>query len=180
MPNYFEIIVKKLIEYGFYDYLFPFIITTALFYALLKKSQIFAGNEVLNAVLALSISFLIFGFPILVGLTLGTQLSSFFMQATVWILIFALAIMLASFFYPSIPAKFGEIIKSPLALWAMIGLAVALFITSGLVGVFWEKLTPTTEEGKAGTAPRDVLLIVSAIIIFVVLIIIAAVTMRGT
>jgi hypothetical protein len=175
--NPFEIIINKMISLGFYDFLFPFIIASAIFYALLKKSKIFGESIVINAVISLSIALLIFGFPVIAGLSLASALSAFFTQATVWILILSIGFLLASLFYPDLAKMLLETFKRRTTLFMLLALGIALFVTSGLLSVFTAPLTP--KPGAPPGPPYDVILISTALIIFVILIAIAASLMRA-
>ena len=174
MPNPFEIVIDQMINLGFYKYLFPFIITAALFFAMLKKSKLMGDSTQLNAIISLSVAFLVFGFPVLAGISLETPFSAFFTQATVWILVLSLGFLMASFFYPDLLGFLKEAITTRSMLSAMIAIGVSLMVTSGLVTVFTGSLSASEKPGAPPSAPRDVILISSSIIIFVVLILIAA------
>lgn len=176
MTTPFELVVRKMIDLGFYDFVFPFIITSAIFYALLKRSRFLGESVATNAVIALSIAFLIFGFPVIVGFSLATPLSTFFTQATVWILIFIIGMVMASIFYPDFLKLLAETFTKRTTVYEMIAIAVALMITSGLVGVFTQAFAPAP---GVLAAPRDVIIIIAGIIIFVILILIAASIFRG-
>lgn len=179
--NVFEIIVNKLVELGFYDYLFPFVITATLLYALLKKSKIMGESVTASAALALSIAFMIFGFPILAGYSLATPLSTFFLQTTVWILMFLVGFILASFFYPDLGKFLTEQFTRRTTLWAMVAIGITLFVTSGLVNVFTAGMTTRPGvEPISPQAPQDVVLIVAAVVIFIVLLLIAGSTLRSS
>jgi hypothetical protein len=174
--NPFEMIVNKLIALGFYDFLFPFIITSAIFYALLRKSKVFGESAFINAAISLSIALLIFGFPVIAGISLATPLSTFFTQATVWILIIAIGFLLASFFYPDLTKVLLETFKRRTTLMMMLAIGITLFITSGLLSVFTSGLY--APRAGAPAPPLDIILIAAGLIIFVVLIIIATAITR--
>jgi hypothetical protein len=174
--NPFETIINKMISLGFYNYLFPFIITSAIFYALLKKSKVFGESIFINAIISLSIALLIFGYPVIAGISLATPLSTFFTQATVWILVFAIGILLASFFYPDLTKVLLETFKRRSTLMIMLAIGITLFITSGLLSVFTSGLY-ASRPGALGP-PLDIILIATGLIIFVVLIIIATAITR--
>jgi len=178
MASPFEIVIEKMIEFGFYSYIFPFLISSAIFYALFKKSKILGDSVVINAVIALSIAFMVLGFPVLVGFTLETELSLFFTQATVFILIFVVGIIIASVFYPDLPKLLSEQFTRRTTIYQMIALGIALFVTSGLVIVFTQGVAPDPNATRP-TATADVVLIVSGIVIFIVLIMIAASAIRS-
>lgn len=179
-PTPFEVVVEKLISLGFYDFFFPFMIASVIIYALLRKSKVLGESNALNAVVALSIGMLIFGFPVLTGLTFGTQLSTFFVQATVWILILVIAVVIASVFYPDIIKVLLDQFKSRNFLYYMLAIGITIFITSGLLTVFTNVSNPTItgKEPETPGPPNDIVIIVAALIIFMILIIIAASVFR--
>ncbi len=178
MANIFESVAQGLGDLGFYNFFFPFVLTAVLIYALLRKSKYFSEakeGQILAAVVSLSVAFLVFGYPILIGSTFGTQLSAFFTQLTIVGLIFILALIFASMFYPDFPKALSEKLASPSKVYMFIGIAIALFVTSGLVGV----ITSGSGEGEGPSAPRDVILIVAGLIIFMVIIMLASASMSG-
>lgn len=179
-PTPFEVVVNKLVTLGFYDFFFPFIIMTVITYALLRKSKVFGESNVINAVVAMSVGMLVLGFPVLTGLTFGTQLSTFFVQATVWILILVIAVIIASAFYPDIMKVAFEQFKSRNFLYYMLAIGVGIFVVSGLFTVFVNVGNPsvTGKEPDTPGPPSDIVIIVAALIIFMVMIIIAASVFR--
>ncbi len=173
MTTPFDAVVQTMINLGFYNFIFPFIITAAILYALLRKSKVLGESVVINAVLALSVAFMIFGYPVIVGVSLATPLATFFTQATVFIIIVFVGFMLASLFYPNLGTFLTERIKSRSILFLMVVLAIALFVTSGLITVFVGNLGKPAAPGSAPTTPTDVILIAAGLIIFIVLLIVA-------
>jgi len=172
MANFFELVVQKLSELGFYDFFFPFVLSSVLFYALLRRSKLFGEmreGQILAAIVSLSVAFLIFGYPVLVGFTFGTELSAFFTQLSIIGLLFILALIFASMFYPDFPKMLTEKLASPNKVYMFIGIAFLLLVTSGLVGVFTQ-----TIDGETPQSPRDVILIIAGLIIFVIVIMIAS------
>lgn len=178
MVSPFETLIKNLVNLGFYNFVLPFIISSIIFYAILKKSKILGESNVLNATLSIALAFMIFGFPVLTGMGLAVPLTTFFTQATIFILIFAMGILMASFFYPNLQEFLVREFKRRTTLWALVALAIALFVTSGLVSVIWATFLMPPEPGAPPAAPRDVFIIAGGIIIFIVLIMIAAATVR--
>lgn len=178
MANFFELIAQKLAEFKFFDFLFPFILTSALLYALLRKSK-FLGemkeSQALAAVIALSVAFLVFGYPVLVGFSFGTQLSAFFTQLTIIGLLFMMALVFASMFYPDFPKMMMEKMGSPSKVYWFIGIVIVLFVTSGLVGVLFQG----SGDSESPQTPREVILIVAGIIIFIIIIMVAAGSVAG-
>jgi len=178
MPSLFEPVIKWMIDLGFYSFLFPWIVTSAIFYGLLRKSKIFGESATLNGLIAISIAFLVIGFPILSQFSLTLPIATFFTQATVFILIFVFAFIAASFFYPDLTKMLLERFTRRTTLAVLIVLGIALFITSGLVGVFTYGLGKPAPPGAGPST--DVIILVAGIIIFIVIIIIAgAIAMGG-
>ncbi len=169
-------VVQKMIDLGFYDYIFPFIITSAILYALLKKSKIFGESLTINAVLSLSIAFMVFGFPVIVGMSLASPFSRFFTQATVFIMIFVVAMVMASVFYPDFMKMLADQFTKRSQVMQMIAIAIALLVTSGLVTVFTQGFNQVPGQKRPSTPgpSTDIILIAAALVIFIVLIFIAA------
>ena len=180
MVSPFEIIVKKMIELGFYDFLFPFLITSAIFYGLLKKSKIVSESQIVNATLALSVSFLIFGFPILANISLATPFSAFFIQTTVFVLIFVIGLLIASMFYPDLGRFLTEyfVERRSRTIWVLIALGIAIFVMSGMVGVITAPLAAPPKPGMPPGPPTDVVVVAAAIVIFTIVLLIAASVLR--
>ena len=174
MANPFEIVVQKMIDLGFYNFLFPFIITAAIMFALLKKSKVLGDSVQLNAVVALSVAFLIFGFPVLAGISLATPLATFFTQITVWVLIGFVGFLFASFFYPDLTGFLAKTMNTRSMLSVGLALGITLMVTSGLITVFSGNLNAEPKPGAPPSPPADVILVISAVVIFVVIILVAS------
>ncbi|TAL48505.1 hypothetical protein EPN87_00430 [archaeon] len=176
MPNYFEIFAQNFSDLGGFSYAMPFLLITTILFAMFRKSKILGDSWIINGIISLSISFMvIFGFPISTGFSIATPLSMFFMQISVFILVFMVGTMMASIFYPNMQEWLPTVFKS--RNWLMIGLAigVAFFVTSGLVGVFTTGFnTLGVDQQGNPAAPRDVTLIAAGIVIFIVIILIAS------
>lgn len=164
MPDVFTIVIKKLQELGAFNFLFPFMLTTAIFYGLLRRSKIFmmtkkeyvtidretkekkeydveVGSAV-NAVVAVIAGFMVWAYPILTGVNVERHLSVFFMQGAIVTLIFVIALMiLGMFMKPDLSEQLHEILfkDGKLGLSAIliisIGIGVLVFVTSGLMGL---------------------------------------------
>lgn len=179
MTNIFQPVVEKLIDLGFYEFFFPWLITAAIFFGLLKKSKVLGEGVVLNGVVALSIAFLIFGFPVISGFSLALPISSFFTQATAIILFIFMGLLLASMFVPDLRDFLGKAFTRRTILWEMLALGLTLFITSTLISVFWFQAGKPTQPGAPPAPPTDIITIATGVIIFVVLLIIASAVVMG-
>jgi hypothetical protein len=147
-------------------------------YGLLKKSKIFGDSPLINAVVSLSIAFMIFGFPVIAGISLATPLSTFFTQATVWILVLFVGFVFASLFYPDLTKMLLKAFTRRTTLGAMIVLGITLFIVSGLFNTVFIPPTKPTPSGVPAGTPVDVITIVAGVLIFVVLLTIAMAVVR--
>ena len=168
MSDVFAPIVTRLVSLGFFN-LLTFILAITLIYALLRQRKIFGDNALINATIAFSIAFFIFAYPIITGVSLVVPITTFFSQAFVFILIFFVGFLVASIFYPEFPKVLGDFFKSRNVLFSMIALSVALFVTSGLVGIIYSSSGPSNQP----SAPRENILLIAGLIIAVVLLLIA-------
>ena len=186
MADLFQPLIQKMIDLGFYNFFFPFIIAAALFFGLLKKSKILGDSLVINGVVSLSLAFMIMGFPVIFGAPgfFALPLSSYFSQITVIFLMFLVAFIGASFFYPDMGKWMMEVFKHRTMMTIMIAIAFGLLFTSGLINVLFIGMTPsgggTGGTGTQNKTPYDVIIIVAGIIIFVIMIIIAASITRAS
>ena len=161
MADVFTIVIQKLHDMGVFNFLFPFMLTTAIFYGLLRKSKIFSatrktaeGKEIevsqsVNAVVALIAGFMVWAYPILQGVDVEAQLSNFFMQGTIVTLIFVISLMILGMFVPpDLPKQLQEQffkdnrLGAGLILVIALVLGVVIFITSGLVNMIVGPVLP--------------------------------------
>ncbi|MCX6820830.1 MAG: hypothetical protein NT016_02690 [Candidatus Aenigmarchaeota archaeon] len=144
MVNAFETVILKMRDLGMFQFLLPFMLTTTIFYGLLRKSKIF-GEEfraiTVNAVVSLVAAFMVWAAPIILGVNIETSMASFFLQGTSATLIILVGLMMVSMFFPpdlaaelkglNITGKYGSGI-----LIVGIIVAVGVALTSGLAGLF--------------------------------------------
>ncbi|MEM5799760.1 MAG: hypothetical protein QXZ43_03805 [Candidatus Aenigmatarchaeota archaeon] len=170
MPDVFRNVILKLNELGAFNFLFPFMLTSAIFYGLLRKSKLFGSdsdrNVALNGVIALSAAFMVWAFPVINGVDIQAQLSTFFMQGMIVMLILMVGLMVTGMILPeNLPQHLWEQMKgksTPTTL-LLIGIIVGIivFLTSGLVSLF---LTPE----MIATLPVDIILTLGLIFIMIV------------
>jgi hypothetical protein len=163
---------KWLFEIGFGN-VFVFILATAIFYAVFKKSKILGESDVISGSIAIVAAFLIsFWIPIYTGFSFVSSLSAFFAQATALLLFLTISFLMASFFYPDLMGMLTRLFESRHTLFVMMGLGIALLVTSTLVTSFWSVFPPATAGSI--TPSTDILIIVAAVIVFIVVLAIAA------
>jgi hypothetical protein len=170
MSNLYSLIVNRLSEVGFFN-LLTFFLTLTLIYALLRQKRILGDNVILKALIAFSIAFFIFAYPIITGVSLVVPLTTFFSQAFAVLLILFISFLIASLFYPDIPKALGKMFTGGEALYVLIGVSVALFVSSGLVGVFYSYIVPSSQPAGPSAPPEVILLVVGLIIVIVGLLI---------
>ena len=161
MVDVFTIVIKRLQEMGAFNFLFPFMLTTAIFYGLLRKSKLFVmtkteyrrdpktkeqiseevvvGSSV-NAVIAIVAGFMVWAYPILSGVNIEQQLSVFFMQGTIATLVLIVVLMLTGLFLPpDLPKQLQEQFlkgnKVGIILVGAVIVGVIILTTSGLLNL---------------------------------------------
>jgi len=140
MVDIFTPVIQRLTELGFFKFMLPYILTSAVFYGLLRKSQVFGKpdeNVAVNAVVALIASFMVWASPVILGIDIQTQLAAFFTQGIVVTLVFMIALLITGMFLP--PDLTGYLSKNLFqgnkagaALVIGIIFAFVIFATSGL------------------------------------------------
>jgi hypothetical protein len=133
MQSPFEVVITKMRELGMLQFLFPFFLTAAVFYGLLRKSKLFGEperNVVVNGVVALVAAFMVWSFPILAGIDIETQLSTFMFQSTVAILTMVVGLLVVSLFFPEFPKVGPRAMYAILVLGILIG--IGIFFASGI------------------------------------------------
>jgi hypothetical protein len=172
MVNPFEIVINKLNELGFFTYVLPYILTAAIFYGLLRKSEIFGPpekNTVVNAVVAFVAALFVWASPIFLGINLAESLAAFFTQVVVGMLVVVASILVTSMFFgPNLPEKLGKALGEKSKWWVVflfIGfiIALAVFLSSGLVNII-------APGGKIGgiLVPENVLTITVTVILLII------------
>jgi len=140
----FDTVILNLKELGFFKFILPFMLSAAIFYGLLRKTQLFGPPEkniTINATVALAVSFFVWAWPILLGIDITTQLSAFFMQGFSVTLVGIIVLLLAGMVLPpDLPKTISEKIKTGWVVGVVIVggiiLAAFLLISSGLYKVF--------------------------------------------
>jgi uncharacterized membrane protein YjfL (UPF0719 family) len=169
----FSSVILRLKGLGFFNFLLPFMISSAVFYGLLRKSQIFGPaerNVAVNATVAMGIAFFIWAFPILQGINIEEQLSAFFAQSLVAMLVLMVGVMITGMLLPqNLPELLGEKFKAGGA-WSLlfvggILVGIALLVTSGLTGIFFP-------AGMVSSIPEDVINIVAVMAFLLITVII--------
>jgi hypothetical protein len=176
MVSPFVTVIERLRDIGAFQFLFPFMLTSAIFYGLLRKTKLFGEpekNVAVNAVVALIAAFMVWAAPILLGIDIETALSKFFVQGLVATLVPLLGLLIVGMFMPEgLTTELKEAFKGKY----LIGLVIVFIlviagvaVASGLVGALFPGVTiPGIPSDWLLTAGMiAVLIIILAIIIFV-------------
>lgn len=168
MPDVFTAVIERLRDIGAFKFLFPYMLTSAIFYGLLRKSQVFGKpeeNTAVNATISLIASFMVWAYPIISGVDIETQLSYFFTQGVIVTLVFMVSLMIAGMFLPpNLPEHLAKgLLQGNKALGViLVGLAFGFIIvmTSGL----WSSVMgPTSIK-----LPSDIFITIIILIILIV------------
>lgn len=180
MVSPFVSVIEKLRDIGAFQFLFPFMLSAAIFYGLLRKTKLFGEpekNVSVNAVVSLIASFMVWASPILLGIDIQVALSKFFVQGLIATLIPLLGLLIVGMFMPEgltteLKGVFkGKALMGLVAVFILVIFGVA--VSSGLIGVLFPGLSlPGGVSGissdwliTAGTI--IILILIIAIIIFV-------------
>jgi uncharacterized membrane protein YjfL (UPF0719 family) len=176
MANPFEAVIIRLNDLGFFQFLLPFTLTSAIFYGALRKSQLFGEpekNVAINAVISLVASLLVWSAPVILGIDLQTSLATFFVQGVAATIVIMVGLMIVGMFAPqdlskTLAEKLGN---KYLGVALLIGLLIGLglFISSGLINL----IIPGGISGGAGIGlDQDTLILVAFAMLMVITIIV--------
>ena len=169
MTSPFQIVAERLGELGVYDFLLPWLVTSALIWGLLKKSNLFGEDAtVINSVLSISVSFFIWGFIIFTGGTdVGSSLSRFFTQMIFVGMGFMVILLIGSLFFPDFTEALKERIPTSM-FWIVVVIGVVLLISSGLFKL--GDVIYNLMGSFSGVPGGDVGIMIVAVIILILLI----------
>ncbi len=132
--------IIQLRNIGAFNFLFPFLLTMAIFYGLLRKSKIFGPPETniaVNAIVSLVAAFMVWSYPVINGVDIEGKLSAFFAQGIVVTLVLMMGMLGAGMILPP-DFKWDKLFEGNKAAAVLIitfigGLVIV--VTSGLVGL---------------------------------------------
>ncbi len=168
MSDIFTMIIQKMQEIGAFNFMFPYILTSAVFYGLIRKSQIFGEpdkNVAVNAVVSLVAAFMVWAYPVLTGVDIETQLATFFTHGLVVTLVLMMGLIITGmFFKPNLPEQFSLTFlqenKAAIILVVGIVVGIVVFATSGLLNLIIGPIIPKI--------PTDALLALVMLILLIV------------
>ncbi|MEM7821841.1 MAG: hypothetical protein QXX38_03475 [Candidatus Aenigmatarchaeota archaeon] len=164
----FATTIIRLKDMGLF-HLLLYMLSSAVFYGLLRKTQIFGPpekNVAVNATVALVASFMIMAVPIMRGIDIVGQFEIFFVQSLSAIVILMVGVMAVGMVFPTdLPGHLAKVLGKG-GYWAaflvggiVVGIAVA--ITSGMTSIFFP-------EGGIPGISEDMLITIGTIIILVI------------
>jgi hypothetical protein len=150
MANPFDFVILRLNQLGFFQLLL-FVLTSAVFYGLLRKSQLFGEpqkNTVVNGVVSLVAAFMVWSAPTILGIDITTATTTFFVQGVSASLIVMIALMITGMFAPEGLGKvLSENLKgrflAAVLIFAII-VALGIFFASGISNLFFPASTFST------------------------------------
>ncbi len=168
MADIFTAVIQRLRDIGAFNFLFPYMLTTAIFYGLLRKSQVFGKpeeNAAVNAVVAMIAAFMVWSYPVIAGIDIETHLIYFFTQGVVVMLVFMITLLIAGMFLPpDLPKHLSEgLLKGNKAAGIII---VGLFF--GFVIVISSGLWNAVMGPGLLEVPSDIFITIVVIIILIV------------
>lgn len=176
--NPIELTIHKMRELGFFQFLLPFMLTSAIFYGALRKSKIFGEpdrNITVNGVVALVAAFMVWAYPVIMGVNVEQYLASFFAHGMIATLLIMLALIISGLFLPpDLPKFLSERLKggrgvSIIFITSML-IGVIVLISSGLISLFLPpgfSITRISEEFVSAIVVAIMLIGSVALIVFV-------------
>lgn len=174
MANPFDFVINRLNVLGFFQLLL-FVLASAVFYGLLRKSKLFGEpdrNIVVNGVVALVAAFMVWAAPTLLGINLQDATMTFFAQGISATLIVMIALMITGMFAPEGLGKVlqenlkGRFLSAVLILGIIVG--IAIFFASGISNIFFP---PSTISSGLNTDTITVIIIGVLMVISVLVIV---------
>jgi len=167
MADIFTAVIQRLRDIGAFNFLFPYILTSAIFYGLLRKSQVFGKpeeNAAVNAVVSMIAAFMVWSYPVIAGIDIEAQLVFFFTQGVVMILVFMITLLIAGMFLP--PDLPGHLAKGLLQGNKAVGILIVGFFFAVIIaissGLWYSVLGPAILEVSG-----DIFIIIVVIIILI-------------
>jgi len=168
MVDIFTPVIERLIELGFFKFLLPYILMSAIIYGLLRKARVFGEpdeNVAVNGVVAIVASLMVFAAPIVVGIDIETQLAAFFIQSAVVFVVLMIALLFTGMFLPPNLTQYlaDNLFKGNKAgaiLIFGIVLAFIIFATSGL----WSSILPPNLFEKMSDLSAAVIMIILLVV----------------
>ncbi|MBI2542839.1 MAG: hypothetical protein HYW24_01510 [Candidatus Aenigmarchaeota archaeon] len=147
MVNVFQIVAEKLVELGFYNFFLPFVLFSTVLYAMLRQTKVLGDSPTILGIVAISVGLFVFGLPVIIGVGVAPELTGFFGQMSVILIVFVFGLLIASFFYPNLMERLPDLVKGggPLQflVWAVVAFA-ALFGLFNFAGNFINFVVKTT------------------------------------
>ncbi|OGI15973.1 hypothetical protein A3K63_01315 [Candidatus Micrarchaeota archaeon RBG_16_49_10] len=173
MVDIFAQVIFALEELGFFNFFLPFLLTSAIFYGLLRKSRVFGEeqkNIAVNAVVALVAALMVWGYPIIAGFDIQSELSRFFTHAMFVTITLLVGLLLTSMILPAdLPKQIQSLLKGSTAgaiLIVGVIVAVVLFITSGFLKLIFGPLIVNLSPNVLYTIGGILLLFLPLLFIF--------------
>lgn len=128
-------LIINLNNLGFFRFIIPFILTSAIFYGLLRRSRIFGDpkeNVAVNATIAISAAFLVSAAPIIAGIDIANYLSGFLIYSLFVIIGIIIIVFLPIIYKPALE-EFGKKELNKKTFLVIFFLTLCIFITIGML-----------------------------------------------
>jgi choline-glycine betaine transporter len=169
MADIFTAVIQKLQQIGAFNFLFPYILTSAIFYGLLRKSQIFGKSEdnvAVNGIVAIVAALMVLAYPILSGVSMEGLLPPFFAQGLVVTLVFMIALMIMGMF---LPPDLPDVLSKNLLKGNKMGAMLIVGIFFGFLILFLSGLgNVLLGPHVIATIPEDVMTLIAIILLIIV------------
>lgn len=144
MTTPFETVITKMWDLGVFHFLL-YMLTSAVFYGLLRKSKLFGPpekNVVINGVVALVAALMVWAYPVIVGVDIVEDFVVFFTQGLIAMMVIVIGLLTTSMFLPEGLAKglkeagLGKKFYGGLLVIVLL-IVFGILISSGLGNIFF-------------------------------------------
>lgn len=174
MTNPFDFVILRLNQLGFFQLLL-FMLTSAVFYGLLRKSKLFGEPEkniIVNGIVALVAAFMVWSAPTLLGIDIVTATTTFFVQGVSATLVIMIALMITGMFAPEGLGKVlqenlkGRFLAAVLVVGLIVG--IGIFFASGVSNLFF----PASTFGSGISTDTITIIVIGVLMVISVLVIV--------
>jgi hypothetical protein len=174
MANPFDFVIQRLNQLGFFQLLL-FMLTSAVFYGLLRKSKLFGEpdkNIIVNGVVALVAAFMVWSAPTLLGIDIVTATTTFFVQGISATIVVMIALMITGMFAPEGLGKVlqenlkGKFLAAVLVVGIIVG--IGIFFASGISNLFF----PASVFGSGLSTDTITIIVIGILMVISVLVIV--------
>jgi len=182
MPSPFETVILNMRDMGMFQFMFPFMMTAAIFYGLLRKSQILGepkSSVAVNATVSMVVAFMIWASPIILGIDIEAHLTSFFVQGMSVMLVVMVGLLILSMAAPpNLPDSLKGIFSDPKVgkalMYGIIAVIGIVAVSSGFLNVFFPSSSGSGGGIKLPSLSEDSIVVLGTFLFIIIFMLVLA------